>query len=96
MDTLSRGRGFQNAEGHNLRAASLFPFRFLQRVKGLTSRKLLEEYKSLKKGFWGRHLWARGCFVAPTGNVTDEAIAKSIEEQNHKERDQDDEFKVES
>ena len=28
--------------------------------------------------FWGRHLWARGCFVASSGNVTDETIAEYI------------------
>ena len=68
--------------------------KLVQRVKGLTSRKLLEEYRSLKKAFWGRHLWARGYFVASTGNVTDEVVAKYIEEQDHKERDQDADFKV--
>ena len=31
----------------------------VQRMKGLTSRKLLMENKGLNKGFWGRHLWGR-------------------------------------
>jgi putative transposase len=38
-------------------------------------------YKSLNKTFWGRHIWARGYFVASSGNVTDEVIMKYIEEQ---------------
>jgi putative transposase len=69
--------------------------KLVQRMKGLTSRKLLQEDHNLNKAFWGRHLWARGYFVASTGNVTDEVIAKYIEEQEKMERDQDADFKVE-
>lgn len=32
--------------------------------------------------FWGRRLWARGYFVASSGNVSDEVIAKCVEEQD--------------
>ena len=39
------------------------------------------EYKSLNRQFWGRHIWARGYFDASSGNVTDDVIAKYIEEQ---------------
>ena len=39
------------------------------------------EFKRLGKAFWGRHMWARGYFVASSGNVTDEVIMKYIEEQ---------------
>ena len=66
----------------------------MKRIKGRTSRKLLEEYKGLKKAFWGQHLWARGYFAATTGNVTDEVIIKYIEEQSKMERAKDEEFKV--
>ena len=69
--------------------------KLVQSVKGRTSRKLLEEYRSLKKAFWGQHLWARGYFAATSGNVTDEVIMKYIEEQNKMERGQDVDFKVE-
>jgi putative transposase len=69
--------------------------RLVQRMKGLTSRKLLEENRGLNKAFWGRHLWGRGYFVASTGNVTEEIIARYIEEQSDMERDQDADFKVE-
>jgi putative transposase len=34
--------------------------RLVQRMKGLTSRKLLQENRGLNKVFWGRHLWGRG------------------------------------
>jgi putative transposase len=39
------------------------------------------ENKGLSRAFWGHHLWARGYFVASSGNVTEEVIAKYIEEQ---------------
>ncbi len=66
----------------------------MKRIKGRTSYKLLNEYRGLKKAFWGQHLWARGYFAASTGNVTDEVIKKYIEEQSKMERDKDDDFKV--
>jgi len=49
--------------------------KLVQRIKGVTSRKLLQENKGLNKAFWGRHLWSRGYFVASTGNVSEEVIA---------------------
>ena len=52
--------------------------RLAQYMKGNTSRKLQMEYKELNKEFGGRHLWARGYFVASSGNVTDEIIQEYI------------------
>ena len=69
--------------------------KLVQRIKGVTSRKLLQENKGLNKAFWGRHLWSRGYFVASTGNVTEEVIASYIEEQGRPEPDEDAEFEVE-
>ena len=69
--------------------------RLVQRMKGLTSRKLLMENRGLNRAFWGRHLWARGYYVASTGNVTEEMIARYIENQEESERDEDADFKVE-
>ena len=66
----------------------------MKRIKGRTSRKLLDEYKRMKKAFWGQHLWTRGYFAATTGNVTDEVIMKYIEDQSKMERDKDEDFKV--
>jgi putative transposase len=54
----------------------------------------LSEYKRLAKQFWGRHLWARGYFVASSGTITDEVIAQYIEMQDKMERDHDDDFSV--
>ena len=64
------------------------------RIKGKTSRKLLSENRQLSKKFWGRHLWARGYFVASSGNVTDEVIAQYIELQDVAERARDDNFTI--
>ena len=38
--------------------------RLVQWLKGKTSRKLLGEFAHLRKGFWGRHVWARGTSAA--------------------------------
>ncbi len=48
----------------------------VQSIKGKTSRKMMTEFKSLSRTFWGRHMWARGYFVASSGNVTDEVISR--------------------
>ena len=55
----------------------------MQRLKGRTSRLLLDEFAELKRQFWGRHVWARGYFVASSGNVTDEVIKQYIESQDN-------------
>lgn len=72
---------------------TMAPSRVMQAIKGKTSYKLLHEYRSLRKAFWGRHLWARGYFVATSGNVTDELIARYIEDQDV-EPEEDREFNV--
>src|SRR5258708_34166973 len=53
----------------------------VQRLKGRSSRLMLMAFGELKRQFWGRHLWARGYFVASSGNVTDEVIKQYIEAQ---------------
>ena len=59
----------------------------VQRMKGRSSRLMLQEFGELKKAYWGRHLRARGYFVASTGNVTDEIIAEYIEKQGQQDLD---------
>ncbi len=66
---------------------NLSPSKIMQAIKGKTSRKLLAEFKHLQKQFWGRHLWARGYFVASSGNVTDEVIREYIRQQEGTEPD---------
>jgi putative transposase len=66
---------------------NLSPSKIMQYIKGKSSRKLLLEYRHLQKMFWGRHLWARGYFVASSGNVTDEVIMEYIRLQDGTEPD---------
>ena len=65
----------------------------LHKDKGKTSNQLLREFRALNKEFWGRHLWARGYFVATSGNVTDDVIKKYIELQGAEPQD-DDKFRI--
>ena len=71
---------------------SLAPSKVMQAIKGKTSHHMLKDSRLLRKEFWGRHLWARGYFVATTGNVTDEVIEKYIELQDVEP--ENDEFKI--
>ena len=64
----------------------------VQFLKGNSSLKLLSEYTSLKKRYWGQHLWARGYWVASSGNVTDEVWKEYIK--NQMPNEQDDNFSV--
>ena len=71
---------------------NLSPSKIMQYIKGKSSRKLMMEFKHIQKQYWGRHLWARGYFVASSGNVTDDVLAKYIELQDVESEDED--FKV--
>jgi REP-associated tyrosine transposase len=66
--------------------------RAVQYLKGKSSHRLLTEYKSLKKRYWGQHLWARGYWIATSGNVTDEVWKEYIK--NQQPPAPDDDFRV--
>ena len=66
----------------------------VQKLKGASSRKLLQEYTELSKCYWGRHLWARGYFAVTTGNVTDEIIRQYIESHDDRPNGEDDNFSI--
>ena len=68
--------------------------KLMQSVKGRSSRRMLDEFRTLKRQFWGRHLWARGYFAASSGNVTDEVIAEYIANQDMEARSEDDGFRL--
>ena len=61
--------------------------RLMQSIKGKSSRKMMSEFKTLSRQFWGRHIWARAYFVASSGNVTDEVIMQYIELQGKEPED---------
>ena len=69
--------------------------KIMQYVKGKSSRKLMMEFRHLNKQFWGRHMWARGYFVATSGNVTDEVIKEYIRLQGQEPPSSDENFRVE-
>ena len=70
--------------------------KIMQYVKGKSSRKLMMEFRHLNRAFWGRHMWARGFFVATSGNVTDEVIQEYIRLQGQEPPMEDETFRVES
>ena len=69
--------------------------KIMQYVKGKSSRKLMMEFRHLNKQFWGRHMWARGYFVATSGNVTDEVIQEYIRLQGQEPPSSNENFGVE-
>ena len=63
--------------------------RAVQYLKGKSSHRLLNEFRSLKRRYWGQHLWARGYWVVSSGNVTDEMWKEYILNQQPPEPDDD-------
>ena len=61
--------------------------KLVQQLKGKSSRKLMSEFKTLSRQFWGRHLWGRGYFAASSGNITDEVIMEYIKNQDIEKED---------
>ena len=61
--------------------ASISISKIVQQIKGKSSRVLLQEYKDLKRRYWGQHLWASGYFCRSVGVITDKIIKEYIENQ---------------
>ncbi len=55
--------------------------KLVRHLKGKSSYKIMQENKLVSKQYWGRHMWARGYFVATSGNITDEVIMEYIKNQ---------------
>lgn len=51
----------------------------VKRLKGRTSRKLQQEYRHLRKRYWGRHFWAIGYGAWSTGKISDEMVEQYLE-----------------
>jgi putative transposase len=66
--------------------------KLMQYIKGKSSRKVMSEFKTISKMYWGRHFWARGYFVVSSGTITDEMIMKYIGKQDMEDKDGD--FKI--
>ena len=65
------------------------PSRVMQAIKGKRRRIICCRTTG---SYAGRYLWARGYFVATTGNVSDEMVARYIETQDADT--EDDDFRV--
>lgn len=51
----------------------------MKQFKGRSSRLLQREFPTLKKRYWGQHLWATGYGAWSTGNITDEMVQEYLE-----------------
>ena len=61
----------------------------VRRIKGRTARKLLLEYPSLKKRYWGGHFWGIGYGAWSTGEITDALVNEYLEHHRSRERPND-------
>ena len=100
---ITKGKNVQILKGHVSKdhihlfvsvPPSLSIANLVQLLKGKTSRKLLQEDKTLAKTNWGQHLWARRYFVTTSGVVTDETIMNYIENQDDEIDDREDGFSI--
>ena len=51
----------------------------VKKLKGRSSRKLQQEFTSIKKKYWGQHFWAIGFGCWSTGNITDKMVNEYLE-----------------
>jgi putative transposase len=55
----------------------------VKRLKGLSSRLLLQEFPELKRRYWGNHFWGIGYGSWSTGNITEEMLSSYLD--HHKD-----------
>jgi putative transposase len=58
--------------------------KILHRFKGVTARRLFQEFPVIKNRLWGGHLWSPSYFVVTVGGAPLEAIRKYVENQRTK------------
>lgn len=64
-------------------------------LKGRSSRRLQQEFPSLKKRYWGNHFWASGYGVWSSGNITDKMVNEYLEHHRKKNNDDNSNFILE-
>ncbi len=52
-----------------------------KRLKGRSSRMLLQEFPELQRRYWGSHFWAIGYGCWSVGNITDEMLSTYLDHQ---------------
>ena len=71
--------------------------KLMRQIKGVSSRKIQQEYPEIKKRYWGKQFWARGYFAVSSGNVTDETWMEYIRNQREqRDHDQIEDFQITS
>jgi putative transposase len=55
----------------------------VKRLKGRSSRMLLQEFPELHRKYWGSHFWGIGYGCWSTGNITEDMISSYLE--HHKD-----------
>ena len=61
---------------------------FMGYLKGKSALMIFDRYPDIGSKF-NRHFWARGCYIATIGNITEEAIKKYIAQQQEEDRKED-------
>ena len=61
----------------------------MRRIKGRSARKLLQEYPTLKKRYWGGSFWGIGYGAWSTGEITEDIVNEYLEYHRHRERPND-------
>lgn len=59
--------------------------KIVQYLKGASGHQIFREFPEVRKELWGGHFWQTGYFASTAHTVSDETIAKYIEEDDEKE-----------
>ena len=57
---------------------------YIHSLKGVSVRRLFQEFLRIKRKLWGGHLWSPSYFSCTTGQVTLDALKKHVESQGDK------------
>ena len=63
---------------------SLSVSEIVKRLKGRSSRMLLQEFPELNRRYWGNHFWGIGYGSWSTGNITEELLSSYLD--HHKDQ----------
>jgi len=61
------------------------PSYIVKMIKGITARKILLEYPSIKTQLWKGHLWNSSYYIETIGTISEDTIKKYIESQGKNE-----------
>lgn len=78
---------FESVEGDHVHLfvsapPKLSPSLIVQYLKGITGRKLYEQYPDLRSKLWKGELWNHSYYIETIGDVSSETIRKYIEHQS--------------